>query len=96
MIKSLVATLLEKEQEIKTLNKERLPKEFYKNLVEWFCSIFPTLTVKTLKNAVSYQKRKSTVQQNDTNDGMTAEQQVMSSHDDSPISNSTKLHTQLP
>lgn len=57
--KSLVATVLEKEKERRKDGKERLPKEYYKNLLSSFTTVIPTLTEKSLKNAVAYQKRKN-------------------------------------
>lgn len=62
IIKSLVATVLQKEDDMKMHGKERLPKEYYKTLISPFLIIIPTLSEKSLKNAVSYQKRKNLLQ----------------------------------
>jgi hypothetical protein len=59
VMRSLVTTVLEKENEVKQADKDRLPKNYYKELVKGFSSIIPTLTVKSLKNAVAYHKRKT-------------------------------------
>jgi hypothetical protein len=72
VMKSLVATVLEKEREIKQSQRERLPKNYLKDLISGFSNVIPMLTVKSLKNAVAYHKKKnmsihsdvSTVEQN--------------------------------
>lgn len=65
LMKSLVVTVLEKENEVKQLNRERLPKNYFKDLVQRFTNVIPTITVKSLKNAVAYHKRKNISTQND-------------------------------
>jgi hypothetical protein len=76
VMKSLVATVLEKEREIKQSQRERLPKNYLKDLISGFSNVIPMLTVKSLKNAVAYHKKKnmsihsdvSTVEQTTTTD----------------------------
>lgn len=62
IMKSLVATVLKKEKDIKMHGKERLPHNYYKNLISPFLNLMPTLSEKSLKNAVSYEKRKNLTQ----------------------------------
>ena len=78
VMQSLVATVLEKEQEMKTMDKARLPKGYYENLVKRFIPIIPTLTVKSLKNAVFYHRSNKSIvvdpSDNTTNSTVTEEQ----------------------
>ena len=61
-MQSLVATVLEKEQGMKMMDKARLPKGYYENLVKRFIPIIPTHTVKSLKNnAVFYHKSNKSI-----------------------------------
>ena len=59
VMKSLVATVMEKEHEVKQSKKHRLPKNYLTDLIKGFSNVIPTLTVKSLKNAVAYHKRRN-------------------------------------
>jgi hypothetical protein len=58
VLEAIIKTVLEKEKEIKKDNKIRLPKRYLNNLVETYAPVLPTLTLKSLENAVSYQRKK--------------------------------------
>lgn len=58
LMKSIVATVLQKEKEIKDINRIRMPKDFLRNLVISYQPLLPTLTKKSLENAVAYQRKK--------------------------------------
>lgn len=58
LLEAIIITVLAKEKEIKNDNKIRLPRSYLKNLVETYTTVIPTLTLKSLENALSYQRNK--------------------------------------
>jgi hypothetical protein len=58
LLEAIIKTVLDKEEEIKKEGRKRLPKCYLKNLVETYVPVFPSLTLKSLENAVSYQRLK--------------------------------------
>ena len=60
--KMIITTILQKEDEMKSQNRIRLPKNFIKDIVQKYQPALPLLTVKSLNNALMYErsKRKNT------------------------------------
>ena len=58
VLEAIIKTVLEKEKEIKMDNKVRLPKSYLNNVVETCTPVLSTVTLKSLENTVSYQRKK--------------------------------------